>query len=157
MRIGLRVSKAVILIVLIVLMAVVFSGPKESQETFETVLSKTQEGLDLSSMPGQDNQKIREIFGLDPESFSAIAYFKIDDVMQANEYMLVQFNDKSQSKAFEDAVQKRIDEQINLYEGYAPDEVQLLDDAIIDVQANYALYVVDDQAAQIHEQFLSSL
>ena len=48
-------------------------------------------------------------------------------------------------------------EQTNLYDGYAPDQVQLLKQAVVDIQANYALYVVDTNAKTMDEQFLESL
>jgi len=128
-----------------------------SKEDFGVVLSKVQENLDLSTLLQQDNQAIRKNLGLDPEAYERIVYFKIDDVMQANEYVLVQFKDTDQKNAFQQAIESRIAEQTNLYDGYAPDQVQLLKQAVVDIQANYALYVVDTNAKTMDEQFLESL
>lgn len=157
LKYSLHIAKGVVLILLLALLFNVFNVPKDSQEDFGVVLSKTQENIDVSAMQEQDNQAIRKNLGLDPESFERISYYKIDDVMQANEYVLVQFKEDAQQKHFQDAIQKRIDEQMNLYEGYAPDQVQLLEHAVIDIQANYALYVVDGNASKMDEQFLNSL
>ena len=59
--------------------------------------------------------------------------------------------------AFQQAIESRIAEQTNLYDGYAPDQVQLLKQAVVDIQANYALYVVDTNAKTMDEKFLESL
>lgn len=157
MKYGLWAAKGVVFLLLIILMLNVFSGPKMSKEDFGVVLSKVQENLDLSTLLQQDNQAIRKNLGLDPEAYERIAYFKIDDVMQANEYVLVQFKDPDQKNAFQQAIESRIAEQTNLYDGYAPDQVQLLKQAVVDIQANYALYVVDTNAKTMDEQFLESL
>ena len=157
MKLSIHIAKGIILVLICVFMVSVFNVPQDSKETFDTVLSKTQENLDLSSLIKQDNQAIRRNLQLDPESYARIDYYKIDDVMQANEYVLVEFKDHSQQDAFKQAIQKRIDDQTNLYDGYAPDQVELLKDAIIDIHANYALYVVDPNGATMEEQFLESL
>lgn len=157
MKYGLWAAKGVVFRLLIILMLNVFSGPKMSKEDFGVVLSKVQENLDLSTLLQQDNQAIRKNLGLDPEAYERIVYFKIDDVMQANEYVLVQFKDTDQKNAFQQAIESRIAEQTNLYDGYAPDQVQLLKQAVVDIQANYALYVVDTNAKTMDEQFLESL
>ncbi|MCI6379282.1 MAG: DUF4358 domain-containing protein [Faecalicoccus sp.] len=157
MKYGLWAAKGVVFLLLIILMLNVFSGPKMSKEDFGVVLSKVQENLDLSTLLQQDNQAIRKNLGLDPEAYERIVYFKIDDVMQANEYVLVQFKDTDQKNAFQQAIESRIAEQTNLYDGYAPDQVQLLKQAVVDIQANYALYVVDTNAKTMDEQFLESL
>lgn len=157
MKYGLWAAKGVVFLLLILLMFNVFSGPKMSKEDFGVVLSKVQENLDLSALLQQDNQAIRKNLGLDPEAYERIVYFKIDDVMQANEYVLVQFKDTDQKNAFQQAIESRIAEQTNLYDGYAPDQVQLLKQAVVDIQANYALYVVDTNAKTMDEQFLESL
>lgn len=157
MKYGLWAAKGVVFLLLILLMFNVFSGPKMSKEDFGVVLSKVQENLDLSALLQQDNQAIRKNLGLDPEAYGRIAYFKVDDVMQANEYVLVQFKDTDQKNAFQQAIESRIAEQTNLYDGYAPDQVQLLKQAVVDIQANYALYVVDTNAKTMDEQFLESL
>ena len=153
----LRGLKVIVLILFVFVFVSVYNVPQDSTKKFEEVLSQTQKDLDLSVMVQQDNQMIRRNLGLDPESYEQIVYYKIDDVMQANEYVLVQFKDHSQQKPFEESIQKRIDDQINLYEGYAPDQVQLLDKAVVNVQANYALYAVDTNASSLEVQFLSSL
>lgn len=157
MKYGLWAAKGVVFLLLIILMLNVFSGPKMSKEDFGVMLSKVQENLDLSTLLQQDNQAIRKNLGLDPEAYERIVYFKIDDVMQANEYVLVQFKDTDQKNAFQQAIESRIAEQTNLYDGYAPDQVQLLKQAVVDIQANYALYVVDTNAKTMDEQFLESL
>lgn len=157
MKYVLHIAKGVVLVLLLAVIISVFHIPKDSKEDFGVVLSKVQANLDLSAMVEQDNQAIKKNLGLNPEDYERIAYYKINDVMQANEYVLVKFKDDAQQAGFKEAIQKRIDEQNNLYEGYAPDQVQLLEGAVIDIQVNYALYVVDKNASQMNEQFLNSL
>ena len=157
MKYGLWAAKGVVFLLLIILMLNVFSGPKMSKEDFGVVLSKVQENLDIIALLQHDNKSIRNNLGLYPEAYELIAYFKIDAVIHANEYVLLQLKDPDQKNAFQQAIESRIAEQTNLYDGYAPDQVQLLKQAVVDIQANYALYVFDTNAKTMDEQFLESL
>lgn len=154
---NLYIGKGIILILIVLFCLQMFSVPSDSTQDFDTVMQETTKNIELSQMIKQDNQTIRRNLGLDPESFENIVYYKFDDVMQANEYVIVQFKEDSQSEQFKESIDTRIQEQHNLYDGYAPDQVQLLDRAIISIQANYALYVVDPSGSQMETQFLDSL
>ncbi len=77
--------------------------------------------------------------------------------MFANEALLVKLKDISQQEEIVTAIEERIESQLNVFEGYAPREVGLLEDAVVDVQGNYILYIVDGDAALVDEVFRSSL
>ena len=44
-----------------------------------------------------------------------------------------------------------------ILEGYAPDQAELLKNAVIDIHGNYALYAVKEDAATMNDQFLKAL
>ena len=47
--------------------------------------------------------------------------------------------------------------QKGIFEGYAPDQAELLKNAVIDIHGNYALYAVKEDAATMNDQFLKAL
>ena len=77
--------------------------------------------------------------------------------MHANEVLLIRLKDTRQADPVSAAIQERIESQRGIFQGYAPEEVGLLDNAVLDVQGNYILYIVDDNAAAVDEVFRSSL
>ena len=71
--------------------------------------------------------------------------------------MLVQFKSSNDAKTFEDKMKARIDEQTNIFSGYAPEQADKLNNSVIDIQVNYACMIVSQDAKTIHNQFLRSL
>ena len=130
---------------------------KDSKASMETVLNKTVSNINLNGMEKQDNLAMKRFLNLDPSQYKSCIYYKIDDAMQASEFVIVQFKDHSQQEAFQKTIQTRIENQKGIFEGYAPKQADLLKNAIIDIQGNYALYVVKDDAKTMDSQFLSAL
>ena len=54
-------------------------------------------------------------------------------------------------------IENRIENQINVFDGYAQDQADLLKEAVIDIQSNYALYVVLENAKEVDNAFLLAL
>ena len=77
--------------------------------------------------------------------------------MDAEEMLIVKLKDTSQAEAVRAAMEKRQQTQIGIYEGYAPEQLSLCENGIIDVQGNYVLYVVHPDASKIDEAFRAGL
>lgn len=130
---------------------------KDSKSSMKTVLNKTIENINLDGIEKQNNLTMKRFLNLEPSQYKNCVYYKINDAMSASEFVLVEFKDHSQQESFQKAIQTRVEKQKGIFEGYAPKQADLLKNAIIDIQGNYALYVVKDDAKTMDSQFLSAL
>ncbi len=100
---------------------------------------------------------LKKYYGLEPEMYDeAVLYFPITN-MDAEELLILKLADPSQAEAAAAAIQERNQSQINVYEGYAPEQYALCEDAVIDVQGHYILYVVHKDADRIDAAFREAL
>ena len=152
-----KMYAAIVLICLIILVASNFKVDKDSKASMETVQNKTIEKINLDGFTQLDNLNIKRFLGLDPSQYDGSVYYKSDDAMSAREFIIVKFKDHSQQDAFKETIEKRISSQKGIFEGYAPDQAELLKNAVIDIHGNYALYVVKEDAATMNDQFLKAL
>lgn len=157
MKIFLKLIKMTVLVCCIFFFVHQFSGPVDSTRDFPYVSEKIEQRIDLDTMTLQDNMGIKRFLMLEPEQYEKILYYKSTDTMQADEIVLVQFKDKSQHILFKDTLQKHIQDQMRLFQGYAPAEEDKCKNAIIDIRANYALYVVSADAQKIDRAFQKAL
>lgn len=128
-----------------------------SSASFETIEQKMTAGLDPNVFAAQDPLKVHRYLGVDPSAFEKIALFRSDDAMSASEMVVVQFANDEQKQQFEQAVQKRIDSQHDIYSGYAPEQAAVMENALMSIQDNYGLYYAGDNPAgaiQLFEQVL---
>lgn len=151
------ICKAIVLVCLIVLVSSNFKVDKDSSAKMETVQNKTIENVKLDGFSQLDNLNIKRFLGLDPSQYEGCVYYKSDDAMSAREFIIVKFKDHSQQDTFQEIIEKRINDQKGIFEGYAPDQAELLKNAVIDIHGNYALYVVNEDATKMDDQFVKAL
>ena len=132
------ILKGFVLIGFIILLSTNFSYDKDSTKTMEEVQSKTIENIKLDGLSQQDNLSMKRFLDLDPSQYESVIYYKSNDAMSASEFVLVKFKDHYQQEPFE---------------GYAPQQAELLKNAIIDIHGNYGLYAVKEDANTMNDQF----
>ena len=77
--------------------------------------------------------------------------------MGARELLIVKLSDLSQQKSVSDAIQARKQTQMKSFEGYGIEQYDLLSNSIMEVQGNYILFVVHENAAAAAQAFLKAL
>lgn len=153
----LNILKGLIIGLMCIFLYFTFSTPQASTKDFTSVQNGMLNNIDLSTMELKDNISIKRFLDLEPEMFENIIYYKSQDALNADEIVLVQFKSSNDAKTFEDKMKARIDEQTNIFSGYAPEQADKLNNSIIDIQVNYACMIVSQDAKTIHDQFLRSL
>ena len=100
---------------------------------------------------------MKRFLSLNPEEYENIIYYKDIDALKSREFVIVKFKNSKQASYFKLNIENRIENQINVFDGYAQDQADLLKEAVIDIQSNYALYVVLENAKEVDNAFLLAL
>ena len=145
------------IICIAVFMLFQFKQPSDSKKNFEDVVQKTIEKIDVSQFEQQDNLAMKRFLSLNPEEYENIIYYKDIDALKSIEFVIVKFKNSKQASYFKLNIENRIENQINVFDGYAQDQADLLKEAVIDIQSNYALYVVLENAKEVDNAFLLAL
>ena len=66
--------------------------------------------------------------------------------MDAQELLIIKLKDNSQAEAVTEAINARLETQMNSFEGYGIEQYAMLENHILDVQGNFILYVVNPNA-----------
>ena len=77
--------------------------------------------------------------------------------MSAEEVLLIKVKNEGQMKRVKEAVEKRIANRKNDFEGYAPKEVQLLEQSELSVRGKFLFLAIAPKAAEYKEAFAKSL
>lgn len=152
-----QLSRGIVLACLVLFVVMNIKVPSISNVPFDTVWKKAVDTIQLEGYSTMSNQEIKRFLNLNPQEYKNIRFLRIDDPMQADEMVIVEFQSTDQSKDFEEKVKAHMDSQNQIYDGYAPEEAKLVKKGIVDVKGNYALYVVGPDAKKIEKQFESGL
>lgn len=95
--------------------------------------------------PTSENIALRRLGINETDVESCIAYASTNAVV--DEFAVVK---ATNPEGVESSIRSHIDSQIQTYQSYAPDEVEKLNSAIVQVSGNYVIYVVssDNSSAQ---------
>ena len=100
---------------------------------------------------------LKKHYGLNAQDYDGVVLYSPISNMDAEELLIVKLQSAQQMDELTEAVQERLDSQINIYEGYAPEQYDLCSHAVLDPEGNYFLFVVHADADRIQEAFRKAL
>ena len=150
--------KEILCVVLLVLFIVFISSEskistKSAEEVFESV-SKT---FDISALSKQKNKKFSEEFSLPFEKYESVLYYASSSIMEVRELLIVKLRDTADKDELFAAVEKRTEEKTKLFEGYAPNEAELLKNYILTEKDGFVFFAVCDDTAKASAAFKSAV
>lgn len=132
-------------------------GNKTSNASLESVSENVVGTLDLEGMQESNNRMFQKFYGLDAEDYEGVTLYSPASNMDAQELLIVKLKDSSQAEAVTEAINSRLETQMNSFEGYGIEQYAMLEDHVLDVQGNFILYVVHPNAGAADEAFRNSL
>lgn len=113
--------------------------------------------LDLEEMQQADAQMVRRLYGFAPSDMDGCVLYYPTSNMGAREVLIVKLSDLSQQQAVADAISTRRQTQMNSFEGYGVEQYALLEQSVTEIQGNYLLFVVHENAEAARQAFLKAL
>jgi hypothetical protein len=152
-----RIIRGVCVVLLLVYVFSLFGHGKVSSAAYEDVEKAVTSQVDLQLMLPAENRMIKRLYGLSAGDYEGITLYYPTTNMGAEELLLVKLSDTSQSEAVENAIKNRLAAQKKSFDGYGEAQTALLNASVIDVQGNYILFIVAENAQAIDEAFQASL
>lgn len=154
---GARILKYIsfaLILVFVILLILYMSG---SSKPFDEVEESVEKVLDTESLIRQEDSKFKRNFGLNSADYDGVMYYSSGFSISAEEVLMVKAKRTDQIQEITSSIEKRIDSRINDFEGYAPEEVKLLEDAVLSVRGCYVFFAAAPDAEDYLKTFGSSL
>ena len=145
------------LMLLVVFIVALLGADKTSETKIETVEKAVEKEVPLTGMHSVQSQMVKRLYGLNVNDYEGVVLYISDSNMGAEELLIVKLADTSQAEAVESAVQTRIENQENSFEGYGVEQYQLLQEHVLDVEGNYVFFMVHKEAQKAQKAFLNNL
>lgn len=145
-------------VAVLVYLVALLGGNGASNADFQDVAATVLQTVDTSDMQKAENQMVKRLYGLDPGAYEGCMLYYPSTNMIAEELLLIKLADTQQQEEVLAAMEKRLQTQKNAFEGYGVEQFDLLsNDCVLQVQGNYALFVVSKSCAQAQKAFLDAL
>lgn len=152
-----RVMKYIVLLLTIVFVAALMIYASGSSRPFEEVEKAVSSSLDKSNLTLQDGSAFKRAFGLSEADYAGVMYYASEFNISVEEVLVVLVKDESQIREVTEAIEKQVEARKNDFDGYAPEEVKLLEDAKQSVRGRYIFFAAAPKAEEYLEAFSNSL
>lgn len=150
----LRITMVAALLIFMIILQV---GNRSSNASLESVSQEVLGAADQEGMQESNNRMFQKFYGLDAQDYEGVTLYSPVSNMDAQELLIVKLKDSSQAEAVTEAINSRLETQMNSFEGYGIEQYAMLEDHILDVQGNFILYVVNPNAQAADDAFRNSL
>lgn len=150
----LKWGAAFLILVYIVLLLIYTSG---STKPFDEVAAAVEEQLDKESLVRQDARALKRYYGLNSADYEGVMYYSAEFSISALEVLLVEVKTDQQVQEVRDAIEERLESRRNTFEGYAPEQAQLIGQAQIQVRGRFIFLAVSPDAENYVTTFAKSL
>ena len=153
----LTILRIVMVAALIIFMILLQARDKTSNASLEDVAQSVAGAIDLEGMEESTNQMFRKFYGLNAGDYEGVTLYAPASNMNAEELLVIKLQDSSQADSVTQAINSRLETQMNSFEGYGVEQYDMLENHVLDVQGNFILYVVHPNAGSADEAFRNSL
>lgn len=149
-----KYGTVLVILIYIILLMIYTSG---STKPFEQVAEKVEGSIRSESLLKRDSQAFKRYYGLNSADYEGVLFYSSEFSISAEEVLLIEVKSEKQVQEVRDAVNARLESRKNAFEGYAPEQVQLLEDAQFLVRGKYIFLAVSADADTYREVFAKSL
>ena len=150
-------KKAFFVIVLAVFLTFIYAGQNADDVPMEEIEQQLLENTELADMSKCGNRTLMQFYGLDYAQFDEYLYYKSSKALSVDELLIVKAKAASDLDGAKDAAESRIQSQLKTYEGYGPEQVAMLKNAIVIVRGNYLFCCVADAPERYKEVFTDAI
>lgn len=152
-----EIAKYIVFVLIIVYVVLLLLFTSGSSKPFEDVAAAVSGSLDTDVLTQMDDRMLKRNFGLNSADYDGVMYYASASSMSVEEVLLIRVDSRDQIRQISDAIDERINARMDAFEGYAPDQVRLLEDAQQSVRGRYVFFAVSSQAAEYRNAFDTSL
>ena len=130
-----------------------FAGKGVSDTDFETMKKGVVAAVDTGAMIEADNQMIKRLYGIDPNEYDGVVLYYPSTNMGAEEVFLAKLKSAEQREEVKAAIEGRLASQKKSFDGYGTNQTELLNNSVVRVEGNYALFVVAEDPTKASGEF----
>ncbi|MBR3146759.1 MAG: DUF4358 domain-containing protein [Eubacterium sp.] len=147
------VVKAAFIAVLIIFLAAVYDMNDARNVPMRDIENRLKSETDIEDLKKCNTRELLEFIGIDYSGYKEVLYYKSRVALDVTELCIIKAASRKDLNDVQDAVEKRVDSQINTYRDYGPKQVNQLKNAVITKRGNYLFYCVADDAEKYEEVF----
>ncbi|MEG0855785.1 MAG: DUF4358 domain-containing protein [Terrisporobacter sp.] len=150
-------KKKLLMIVLLVSILSLVGCGVNNNKTVDEIESNMSQSINLNKMEKGDSKSLKRFYKLNANDYDGVILYTPTSTMDVTEMLIVKVKDKSQIESLEDAMDSRINYQLQSFAGYGPEQCALVNNYELKTKGNYVFFAVSENAEELKQAFLDSI
>ncbi len=151
------IPKFIVIAALAVFIVLLFWNQSGSNRPFAEVEQAVAAQIDTEGLERADDQTFKRDYGLTASDYDGVMLYVSTFNLEAQEILLVKVQNDEQMQEVESAIDTRIENRRNDFEGYLPEQETLLDESLVTIRGDYIFLVISEDADAYQSAFLKAL
>ncbi|MBQ6622144.1 MAG: DUF4358 domain-containing protein [Mogibacterium sp.] len=149
--------RIVLVAVLAAFLCLVYSRAGAEDVAVSGIDEQLRASTEVTALQECSARELLQFLDIDAGSYDSFVYYKSGEALGVEELLVLKARDKEDLSPARDAVQTRIDDQIQAFEGYGPEQVKMLKNAVVILRGNFLFYCVAPDTAPYEEVFRNAV
>lgn len=145
----------VLCILIYIVLLFVFTGG--SSKPFSEVEKSVMKELKTDTLQEVKSQGLKRYYGLNSADYKGVMLYISSNNMSSEEVLLIETKDSGQVHDVQRAINNRISSRRNDFDGYAPDQVKLINNSRESIRGNYIFLAISPDADKLATAFRKGL
>lgn len=111
----------------------------------------------VKNMEETGTKGLKRYYGLNASDFDSVVLYTPESSMAVDEMLIVKVKDKSQVEGLEDAIDARINSQLQSFGSYGPEQCALVNNYELKTKGRYVFFAVSENAEGLKEAFKEAI
>ncbi|MDD3337968.1 MAG: DUF4358 domain-containing protein [Lachnospiraceae bacterium] len=149
-----QIIKYGLLAALLVFLVLVYMNNNIKDVPGETLVKTVENLPGVSQMEKGDAATFKRYYHLAESDYDTVVFYYSPDTMAVDELLVVKMTDENQAQELKQALEGRISDQKQNFDGYGTNQMGLLNQAEVQINGKYAFLAISEQAADWKSQYL---
>lgn len=154
---GFGLVKYILVGLLVCFIGVLLLSGGSSKASIGDVEQAVVKAAPMEGLEKADEKAFKKIYGLNANDYEGVALYTSTSTMGVDEILVVKLKDNAQAGDLQASIEKRVETQLNNFDGYGVEQCQLLKDHVMKIKGNFVFFAVSPDATAIQKAFLKSL
>ena len=146
-----------IMAALLVFMILMLTRGNSKVVPIEDIRSKMSAIPSVSELSEKDMSDAGKVFSFDADLVDEGIYYRVDDIMNVNELLIVRIEDDDNRGAVHDAMESYLKTKTESFDGYGTNQFGLLSNGVITEKGQYLFFGVSEDVLEWESTFLKSI
>lgn len=128
-----------------------------NDKTVDQIESTMKKNVTFDKMEKGDSKSLKRFYKLNSNDYEGVILYTPISTMDVTEMLIVKVKDKNQIESLENSIDSRINNQLQSFAGYGPEQCALVNNYEIKIKGNYVFFAISKNTEDLKEAFLDSI